>query len=177
MMIHPGALVLVFMLAIPSTRVESSPGFIRNDGQWPEEVSFLLSHGDADFWFTSEGVTVSLYLFPDPEPLDWFAHRLETDWEASLPVGQAVIRIRFLDAAPEVTIEGEDRQVTYHNYFLGNNPALWRSHVPLFSRVRYRVSTAPQFSPVVAIEYSPPQLLTSGSSTLISPAFSFSFSL
>ncbi len=138
MMIHTGALVLVFMLAIPSTLVESSPGFIRNDGQWPTEVSFLLREGDKDFWFTQEGVTVSLYLFPDPEPLDRFAHRLETDWEASLPVAQAVIRIRFLDAAPEVTIEGEDRHVTYHNYFLGNNPALWRSHVPLFSRIRYR---------------------------------------
>jgi len=63
-MIHTGALVLVFMLAIPSTLVESSPGFIRNDGQWPTEVSFLLREGDKDFWFTQEGVTVSLYLFP-----------------------------------------------------------------------------------------------------------------
>jgi len=76
MMIHTGALVLIFLLAKPSTRVESSPGFIRNDGQWPTEVSFLLREGDKDFWFTQEGVTVSLYLFPDPEPLDRFAHRL-----------------------------------------------------------------------------------------------------
>jgi len=133
-----GVLVLGFILAIPSSRVASSPGFIRNEGQWPAEVSFLLSQGDADFWFTHEGVTVSLYLFADPEPLDGFEHRLETDREASLPVGQSVLRIRFLDAAPELSIEGEDRQLTYHNYFLGNNPALWRSHVPLFSRVRYR---------------------------------------
>ena len=61
---------------------------------------------------------------------------------------------------------------------ISSNQVTFRNHVPALNpQLGPTVSMALQFSPVASVEFSPPQLLTSGSSTLISPAFSFSFSL
>jgi len=133
-----GTLVLIVILAIPFTRVESSPGFIRNDGQWPEEVSFLLRQGDADFWFTSEGVVVSEYHYCDIDRPYEVDIRSELDLEPVEPVERSVLRVRFLDASPDAVIAGESPLSEYHNYFLGDDPLQWRSHVPLYNGIRYR---------------------------------------
>lgn len=63
-------------------------------------------------------------------------------------------------------LSGELKRVWNENRCVYGYRKMWR-----------QLSMALQFSPVASVEFSPPQLLTSGSSTLISPAFSFSFSL
>jgi hypothetical protein len=136
--IGKAALTLVVILALPSTRAESSPGFISNDGQWPQEVSFLLRQGDVDFWFTPDGVVITEYHYGDcfHSP----GEGLSSDSEHGLPAptGRSVLRARFIDSSPCAGVTGEGLRTEYHNYFQGDDPSRWRSNVPLFDSIHYR---------------------------------------
>ena len=50
---------------------------------------------------------------------------------------QPPLRTRLAGANPALRIAGEDRQDSRSNYFIGNDPARWRTGVPNFARVRY----------------------------------------
>ena len=50
----------------------------------------------------------------------------------------AALRLRFLGANASAEIEGFDEQPGVSNYYVGNDPAKWRTNVPHFSRVRYK---------------------------------------
>ncbi len=54
------------------------------------------------------------------------------------PNPYATLRLRFLGANAAAKIEGLDEQPGVSNYYLGNDPAKWRTNVPHFSRVRYQ---------------------------------------
>jgi hypothetical protein len=49
-----------------------------------------------------------------------------------------VLRTKLVGTNRKVKIEGLDRQPGISNYFLGNNPAQWRTGVPHYSRVALR---------------------------------------
>jgi hypothetical protein len=46
------------------------------------------------------------------------------------------VRMRFVDANPNATIQAQDASMTVSNYFIGNDPKKWRVHVPRFRTVR-----------------------------------------
>ena len=50
---------------------------------------------------------------------------------------QPPLRIKLSGADLQAPIEGEDRQVSTSNYFVGNDPSTWRTSVPNFGRARY----------------------------------------
>ena len=50
----------------------------------------------------------------------------------------ATAHIDFVGANPQTKIEGLDPVAAYANYFVGNDPAKWRTHMAQFSRVRYK---------------------------------------
>jgi Beta-propeller repeat len=54
------------------------------------------------------------------------------------PSSMAALRMNFLDGNPGSQLEAEDAQPGRVNYFIGNDPAKWRSGIPLFARVSYR---------------------------------------
>ncbi|HEY1336869.1 MAG TPA: SBBP repeat-containing protein [Bryobacteraceae bacterium] len=47
------------------------------------------------------------------------------------------LRTRFSGANVSAAISGEGREASTTNYFIGNDPAQWRTSVPNFARVRY----------------------------------------
>jgi hypothetical protein len=51
---------------------------------------------------------------------------------------RADLRMRFVGADPAAQIEGVDRLPGKSNYFIGNNPAMWRTDIPNYAKVRYR---------------------------------------
>jgi uncharacterized protein (TIGR03437 family) len=67
------------------------------------------------------------------------AHRLYLDaGETILAVkNQPELRTKLAGASLSAAIVGEDRQAATSNYFIGNDPAKWRTSVPNFGRVRY----------------------------------------
>src|SRR5207245_9423579 len=53
------------------------------------------------------------------------------------PSDSAAVRLSLADANPAAEVSGEARSEATANYFIGNDPALWRTAVPVFERVRY----------------------------------------
>lgn len=58
--------------------------------------------------------------------------------EAVFEIGGSSLRMRLEGADPHGQVEGLQPLEARSNYFLGRNPALWRTDVPHFGRVRYR---------------------------------------
>jgi len=51
---------------------------------------------------------------------------------------QSAITMRLVGANPDAAIEGFDRLAGISNYFIGNDPAKWRTSIPHYAKVRYR---------------------------------------
>ena len=50
---------------------------------------------------------------------------------------QAVLRMKLQNANTSAKIQGEDLKASYSNYYIGNDPSKWLSHVSHFGQVRY----------------------------------------
>ncbi len=50
---------------------------------------------------------------------------------------QAVVRLQLSGANPQPAVTQEDELPTRSNYFIGSDPAKWRTNVPNYGRVRY----------------------------------------
>ncbi len=111
--------------------------FTPNEGQWSSEVLFLSRTADADCWFTDDGIRFC-FLRPlsAPEGLNQvFSPYLESE-EATV-FERLVISTSFLDASREAVISGEGLLSHRSNFFLGDDPSLWRTDVPEYSRLVY----------------------------------------
>jgi hypothetical protein len=89
--------------------------FERNVGQTDGSVAFFSRVGDATVYLTRAGAVLSM---PSVS-------------------GDSVLRLEVSGADPTAAIEGTGELAGKSNYFLGNDPDLWYSEVPHFSRVRY----------------------------------------
>jgi hypothetical protein len=49
----------------------------------------------------------------------------------------AVLRLRLVGASPSPRVSGEERLPGKVSYFIGNDPARWRTNVPTYQKVRY----------------------------------------
>ncbi len=58
--------------------------------------------------------------------------------EAVLSLSGDAVQVRFLGANPEAQVEALDPLPGRSHYFLGRDPARWRTSVPHYGRVRYR---------------------------------------
>lgn len=97
--------------------------------------AFELNHGqsDASVRFLARGRGYSLFLTPQEAALV-LPHGAAAS-KASNTV--SVVRMKLVDANPEVEVSGSDRLPGKVNYMIGNNPAKWHRNVPEFARVRY----------------------------------------
>ena len=84
-----------------------------NRGQTSDEVRFF-----------SRGPGYGFYLTPDAQ--------------AVLVLKHGVLRTTLVDAAPGAPVTGLEELPGKANYFIGNDPAKWRSNVPTYAKVRYR---------------------------------------
>ena len=100
-------------MAAPAVQWGTVPlSFEPNTGQAPAEVRYLV-RGSAYTLYLACGETV-------------LAGR-----------NQSPLRTRLSGANPSARIAGEIPQDSRSNYFIGNDPAKWRTSVPNFARVRY----------------------------------------
>src|SRR5256885_1749032 len=56
---------------------------------------------------------------------------------ASRKPQSAVVRMRLVGANPAPSIEGRDELPGKTNYFIGNDPAKWRTDIPTYQKVHY----------------------------------------
>ena len=122
-------LILLCLNAVARTErdtlgVGTAVAFVENRGQW--EAPYLLEAQlhDAALFLETDAVTVALrshstHPYPAAEPTRHHAYRMHfAGAHGALPTG-------------------EYKQEVTNNYFLGSNPARWRSGVACYDAVRY----------------------------------------
>lgn len=99
----------------------NTPRFEENHGQAAPEVRYLSKVPGRTLYFTPDEVILS-FLGPASPTVE--------------AVG-GLIRLRFLDASPDVRVFASEPTGSTANYFLGNDPAKWRTGVQRFARLHY----------------------------------------
>lgn len=95
--------------------------FIPNPDQTDPAVQFQVKGAGYTAYFTSNEVVLNVARPAGGESVAWSA-----------------VRIRFDGANPNPQVEGLGKLPGVANFFIGNDPARWRTNVPTFSGVVYR---------------------------------------
>ena len=98
----------------------STGAFVENRGQWDSPARYVARIGPLTAFLEDQGWTFTL--------------EKKTKDDSSRGVA---VRMRFEGSAGPPRLEGEAKLPGYNNYFLGNDPARWRTRVPRFASVRY----------------------------------------
>ncbi len=141
------------------TGLASMPlAFTENQGQWPDSILYRANAGGATMWFTKDGayyqftrhiprqsresgnpVGVGQY----PRGPDILARGRQMSTSAPFSdhepdsLETMMIKANFVGSNPNPHMVGEEMIEYKCNYFLGNDPAKWRTDVPNYSAVVY----------------------------------------
>src|SRR5438105_5896343 len=99
--------------------------FEANRGQTNKDVRFL-SHGPGyDLYLTANEVVLVLT-------------RARPGVDAPAPAKPVALRMSLVGGAPRPLVSGLEELPGKANYFIGKDPAKWRSNVPTYAKVHYR---------------------------------------
>ncbi|MCI0529256.1 MAG: SBBP repeat-containing protein, partial [Nitrospira sp.] len=122
---------------------------MRNYGQLPLHFEVNQGQTDAQVKFLSRGRGYSLFLTSTEAVLVLRKPQTEDKSEATKvgkfralpslePPSMDVLRMKLVGANPESQITGQDELPGKVNYFVGSDPAKWRTDIPTFAKVRYQ---------------------------------------
>lgn len=110
--------------------------YIQNKGQWSDNILFKAPIQSGTLFLEKNQFT---YAFFDAEKLHQL-HHLEQESEIFTANEHSIdayaFQVEFINTSPLAHNTGLSPLSEYHNYFLGNNPSLWKGKVPLFEQVR-----------------------------------------
>ncbi len=121
-----------------SPRTGSPLRFVENAGQLAEPVRYV-SHGNGyELFLTQQEVLLALnpsrHLDLSPTHRTTF-FRKRHQYRATAK--ESAVRVRFVNSNPNSKLGGIDSLPGRVDYFLGGDPAKWRTNVPAFARVKY----------------------------------------
>jgi hypothetical protein len=137
--------IFVFCLSQLLSQIENSTAisknfFIENKGQWPDEVKFRAKTSNANSWITDKGIVFDYYQIEKGKNFDKRfllpQSHSNPDPESGFKIKGHVVKMSCLNSNSDKKSLGLSKVETYHNYFLGNDPAKWASHVPLYNEVK-----------------------------------------
>jgi hypothetical protein len=130
--------------------------FEANHGQTDSQVKFFSRAGGYSLFLTADEavialrgkskpaapkgasrvktIPVSLKRYPDTNPS--VAPNSSVASSSDRPAG-GVLRMKLLGANPAASVTGVDELAGTSNYFIGNDPAKWRTGVPTYAKVKY----------------------------------------
>ncbi len=133
----PVAVVLIGCLGGFASRAQGA--FVRNDGQWSNEVLYRLSDGPLPVAITDGGLS---FCVTQPQAIDASRNRRSGDGQGPDPLAP---RLSVPGCVVQVTVgsghlqaEGVGRVPTEWNYFIGPDSSRWRSKVVGFGSVVLR---------------------------------------
>jgi hypothetical protein len=116
--------------------------FVPNAGQTDPSVRFTVQGAGHTFFLTPQEIVFTAAASqPRPDqarPQRPANPQRRTGGEADLERPFDLVRLRFLGANPNPHLEGLEPLPGVVNYFLGNDPARWRSNVPTYAAVVYQ---------------------------------------
>ena len=111
--------------------------FVQNVRQWDGRVLFKASlHGGALF-AERDGFT---FVLLHPQQLkEFYAAKFDPSAARSNGIiDAAAYKLVFAGANPAVEVSGQEAIHGYNNYYIGNNPTRWSTHVPKYKEVFYK---------------------------------------
>ena len=167
-----GALVAILLPVLPSPggmrrgeRVSSGPSeavtraqvleaygrlplrFEANRGQSDPRVKFLARGRGYNLFLTAQEA-VLVWAGPPPQGRTREPLITATPWSRPGSRPAQVVRLRFVGGTPHPQATGQWTLPGDTSYFVGNDPARWRIHIPTYARVRYEA-----LYPGVDLEY------------------------
>lgn len=121
-------------MAQTCTRLCNDAVFVRNNGQWPEEVQYR-SGTSLSVFLEHGGITWSLLEADASERVHNLMHADKNALREFSLKGHAW-RVEFVGANNDARWEGVDPGPAYLNFLLGNDPSTWAKNVPVFASVR-----------------------------------------
>ncbi|MBR5028758.1 MAG: hypothetical protein IKX51_06030, partial [Bacteroidales bacterium] len=136
LMLAIAALFCVNTLAARNARDTLSVGgrmhFTENKGQWENNILFKSVITNADLFLERNCFTILLADPKNPKGKPYL-----NDKNTNKNYRFHAYRVNFLNSRPE-NVVGDDKEDTYENYFIGNDPKKWASEVRLYQTVVYR---------------------------------------
>lgn len=127
-------LFLLFLFPFHLSGHESGgTGFIRNQGQWNNDVLFRSDFSGVNFFAEKGGFTYDFY--DQTAVQQYFGHGSEPLKEDY--IRHHSLKMNFLNAENPV-ITAEDQFPEYFNYFIGNNQKNWASEVRKYRTIHYK---------------------------------------
>src|SRR5260370_3408 len=110
--------------------------FDPNAGQTDEPVLFLSRGRGYTLFLTPTQAVLCLRASVGSSANDKASRQHRRGW-AENKIAQAELRMTLLGANAQPRVEGLDQLPGTVNYFVGNDPSLWRSAIPTFAQVKY----------------------------------------
>ncbi|NOQ70880.1 MAG: PKD domain-containing protein [Crocinitomix sp.] len=110
--------------------------FIKNDGQWHDNVNYRCPLGTGSVYLEDNVFTYSQLDAGDIDVAHSHSGDAHLHGEKHMVNGHAW-RTTFVDANAKPILIGTDKRTEYHNYFIGNDKSNWASNVPLFNAITY----------------------------------------
>jgi uncharacterized protein (TIGR03437 family) len=92
--------------------------FVPNVGQSSRDVKFQINETSGSLYFTRSGISFALHQQSDQT--------------------QDEMHLQFVNANPDVQVNGVQQMPGVVNYLIGNDPSRWRTNVPTFAAVTYQ---------------------------------------
>jgi hypothetical protein len=112
--------------------------FEANHGQTDARVKFLSRTGSFALFLTGDEAVLALSekkASADKSKIAVAANTLPSSMAAAKTGG--VLRMKLRKANPAAKVTGVDELAGTSNYFIGNDPAKWRTNVPTYAKVKY----------------------------------------
>jgi hypothetical protein len=112
--------------------------FEANHGQADKRVKFLSRTGGYTLFLTGDEAVLALNgkrASTNKSKIAPAAHTFPSGMAATKAGG--VLRMKLRNANPAAKVTGLDELAGTSNYFIGNDPAKWRTNVPIYAKVKY----------------------------------------
>lgn len=112
-----------------------APGikFIENKGQWTDAARYKAEIPGGALFLTDDGF---VYNFLGMDDLDAYHQAADQGVEYSGGFRGHAYKITFEGRTQAVRYQTEGKAEYYHNYFIGDDPAVWKSRVGLYAGVK-----------------------------------------
>ncbi|WP_432663752.1 SBBP repeat-containing protein [Wukongibacter baidiensis] len=111
--------------------------FIINVGQIDSKVKYYAKGGNFGFYFTRDEVMLSFTKKTSKDNLNRNSSKTDHSKEENAQIGVA-LALQFIDANPNVKIEGQLRGTGKINYLKGNDPQKWFTDLSTYEKVVYK---------------------------------------
>ncbi|MDQ3109462.1 MAG: gliding motility-associated C-terminal domain-containing protein [Bacteroidota bacterium] len=132
-------LFLPFFLQAQDVRqstVQTGVVFESNKGQWPAQVQFMSDIPGGRVFFENQRFTFVVNSLEDLEKAHENSHLNNTSMTDAVIRAHAY-RMNFSGANAAPLLEGNNAQLYYRNYFIGNDTTHWASEVPVYKGISY----------------------------------------